>query len=127
MAEMSFTINPENRSIVVVVRGRASLSECVRMVDDLTSSPGYDPAFRVLGDIRGIEFAPSAAEAEALSRLFLAKQEYYGNGLGVLVAGTLHFGLTRMINLFAGDQHELIVPFIEEAEAFAWLADAGAA
>ena len=126
MAQMSFEVDPEKRSVLVVVRGRASLTDCAQMVEDLTSAPQYDPSFRVLGDVREIEFAPSASEAQALSRLFEAKRALYGNGLGVLVGSSLHYGLTRMINLFSAGGDELIVPFTEEAEALHWLAGASA-
>ena len=122
MAEMNVTIDSDARSVLVAVKGRASLTECIAMVEKLTSSAEFDPSYRVLGDVREIDFAPSVKEAQALSRLFQAKRERYANGLGVLVGSPLIYGLTRMINLFSGQQAELIAPFLDEAEAFAWLA-----
>jgi hypothetical protein len=110
---------------VVTTSGSFDVSDHVRMIQDITTHPGWRPGMDVLFDHRALDF--SEADLRAMYQAgdnHLRNDERIGNGrAAVLVRSLSDYGRGRQFELLTeGRVSATLKVFMDEAEARDWLA-----
>lgn len=87
----------------------------------LANEPGFSPDFRILVDLRDMDYAPSNEDIQIIAENLGRMKDSYCNRIAVVVAGDLHFGLFRMASTYADLKGVDMKIFRDPEEARAWL------
>ena len=123
---MSFelSVSGASRLAEVTAWGRFDFAESLAAAEALEADPGFEASFRVLVDLREIDFKPPTQEVEGFA-LTLPRFRSCCRGRVAIVTGSdLHFGLARTLCTISEAHGFSMRPFADYGVARSWLLEA---
>jgi len=81
----SYTISPEHRMAYVKVSGRVDLRAVLGMMGRLANDPKFDRSYKIVVDVRDMDYHPSAGELRVLAWALGHERRSYGDRVGVVL------------------------------------------
>jgi hypothetical protein len=116
-------ISEDDATAFVTARNPLDIDSFRRSITDLAGEPGFQPHFKILVDLRNMDFTPSNEEVRIIADVIGRMKEAYRSKVAVVVSGDLHFGLFRVASTYAEIKGFSMTVFRDLDEARAWLAD----
>lgn len=118
-----YTISRGERLACVTALGPIDFEQSLAVGDELAADPEFEPGFKLLVDLRRMEFNPSTPEIESFARTLPRFKQVFSDRIAVATSGGVHFGLARMTCLMAEAGGFLMRAFSDYEAARAWLVE----
>ncbi len=117
----SVIISKKRRLAVVTAHRPIAVSAYKTAITKVTANPNYCSRYRLLVDLRKVEFRPSASEVRDLASFLGQNRRSFKNQVAVVVSDIFSYGLARMASIYAGLIGFNLMVFDDAAETTTWI------
>ena len=110
----------EEELVTAQAKGPTTYEQCISMLEEVSGDPRHDPRFKVLVDVRGIDYSPSVAEVRQLAEALVERRESFSKGMAVIVDPGPHYDLAELCSRLAKSQGFTLACFGTEPLARDW-------
>jgi hypothetical protein len=112
---------PEEQLVRVQTVDHVDAQMCAKAIEDLANDPEFRPTYKILADLRQLEFSPSTSELQTLVALLCELGDIYLGPIALVVEGPFYMGLGKMVSATARLSGLSMAAFDEAAAAEQWL------
>jgi hypothetical protein len=110
-------IDPDRGMVFVSCAGRLDFGVCARAIRALADDPGFSPRYKILADVREVDFHPDSAEAIDLARTIVDMREFFAGKIALVVAGRVQLFTAQLVSRLAMAGGITMMPFRDMEEA----------
>lgn len=120
---MPFDFQVDTGQKLCTVRGSGpfNFKESSDTLTAITRDPRFVPGFYIHLDLREMEFVPAADESWKLALILRSLRKSLTGKIAVSVSSPLHYGLARVIAMYAAVGGIRMRPFLRQDDALEWL------
>lgn len=107
--------------VYVDSEGRVDLESMIESVIEVTGSPDFSPHFRVLSDLREIEYQPAVSEAIDFGHFMGTLHALLRDRIAAVLSNPVHYRLSKIVCLLARARGIEMQSFRDMESARAWL------
>ncbi len=123
---MGLSYSTRDAIVTLVADGDFDLDQVASAFSEICATSQPSSSVRVLIDDGGSSFTPDTPDLKALVHLWSGLSEVTPLRIALLVARRLHYGLGRMLGVFAEGRGFSFSVFSDRAAALDWLGKSGA-
>jgi hypothetical protein len=116
-ATYSRTVMDDRRMIHIVGRGQADASSCIQAVREQASHPAHMPEYKILLDIRELDFHPDSMEAISLARTVVDLRKKFQGKIAVVVCDKVQMFAAQLVGRLVSAGGISMMPFADVESA----------
>ncbi len=106
--------------------GPFDLDLAIESVIEVTGDPDFDPSFRILSDLRGIEYRPDLSQAVDFGNFMGTIHALVRERIAAVISEPVQYRLSKIVCLMARARGIQLQSFRDPDSALAWLQERNA-
>jgi hypothetical protein len=116
---IQYRIDVDRHLVLTRIAGEVSAADVAAYYAELRADPQYSPAYSILNDLTGA--TPIGIVGASVRAMAAESPVAPGARLALVVGNDLHFGLARMLQVYAEGRDVQVEVFKDHAKAREWL------